>query len=767
VLVAVALRAWRIRLGLPDFLEEALPLRVALSMTDAATGRVDWNPHFFNYPSLSIYLHFVVQKIAYLAGVATHTYANPADYRLAFDVNPTPMVVAARGFSIATDALMVLGVYRVAERLRADSGWIAGLLVALAPTLIVTGHSIFADTPMTALAVWAVERMLAWSAAARAQGTAHDRGLFVAGTLIGLAASAKYPAAALVVPYYWLALRRDPRRGLSHWVGMLGAPVMLFLVTTPFAALDPQSFWRDFSFEGGHAAEGHLGSVGRIAFPFFAGRALWNFGVIGLLVAAAALLMLVARRSGGRDGRHDAAALRDNAAPAGAAAPRDDGRRDERVAVWLSVLVFALPISLSHIEAERYVVPVLAMLAPLVAAAVLEFGDFARGWLRVAVSGLVALLVLAPVARLGIAEARRGADDTQLEARRWCEAHVPRGDLLVQEGYTARLPSATLIARAEEEPPFLHASPAMQARVRALPAFHVVTIPLAVSGVIQTAVRAADGREVALDVFPIASDLDQVFYDQRLSIQRGWFMTSDAVRGRYESDTLRYPVQHAFYRRLDALAPIAMRFAPHGDVAGPTIVLHHVSDEARDALGPVDPVWWRHAVPVAYRARFAAATDVADTANSDAAAWVRGLRPMFDHQISPFVRTLAEQIAATGHVGDALPLARALLAMDPLDGEGAVIAALGEMANGRFDAAAAALETAGADTTQDPATRLLYAQVLASRGDKARAVTLYTELMRSSTNAAVRVEAERRRAKLLRDVIHPKSWSVSARRRAH
>jgi hypothetical protein len=477
--------------------------------------------------------------------------------------------------------------------------------------------------------------------------------------------------------------------------------------------------------------------------------------------------MLAVRGSGAGDGGHDAAAPRENAAVPGDAAARDDGRRAERIAVWLAVLVFALPISLSHIEAERYIVPVLAMLAPLIAAAVLELGGFARGWARVAASGLVAAAVLAPVARLGFAEARRGADDTQLEARRWCEAHVPRGDLLVQEGYTARLPSATLIARAEEEAPFLHASPAMQARVRALPAFHVVTIPLAVSGVIQTAVRGADGREVALDVFPIASDFDRVFYDPRLLLQRGWFMTSDAVRGRYESDTLRYPVQHAFYRRLDALAPVVMRFAPHGDVAGPTIVLHHVSDEARDALGPVDPVWWRHAVSAAYRARFAAATGIADTANSDAAAWVRGLRPMFDHQISPFVRTMAEQIAATGHVADALPLARALLAMDPTDGEGAIIAALGEMADGRFAAAAAALETAGADTTQDPATRLLYAQVTASRGDKARAVTLYTELMASSTNAAVKVEAERRRAKLLRDVIHPKSWSTPARRRAH
>ncbi|HTK32046.1 MAG TPA: hypothetical protein VL332_08800 [Candidatus Saccharimonadaceae bacterium] len=748
MLVAVALRAWRIRLGLPDFLEEAIPLRVALGMTDPATGHVDWNPHFFNYPSLSIYLHFVVQKVAYLAGVATRTYANPADYRLAFDMNPTPMVVAARGFSIAVDGLMVLGVFRIAERLRAGSGWIAGLLVAFAPTLIVTGHSIFADTPMTALAVWAIERLLAWSAGTRARVTS-DRGLLVAGALIGLAAGAKYPAAGLILPYGWLALRRDPRRGLSHWIALLAAPGLFFLATTPFAVLDPHAFWRDLSSEGGHAAEGHLGSVGRIAFPFFANRALWNFGIVGLALAGAALVLPFVRRARARAADHET-----------------PGSGDDSIAVWLAVLVFAVPISLSHIEAERYIVPVLAMLAPLVAAAALQLGTLAGPRLRLAVSALVGVLLLVPVARSGLAEARRGADDTQLEARRWCEAHVPRGDLLVQEGYAARLPSAALIARAEEEPAFRYASPSMQARIRALPSFHVVTLPLAVSGYVRTLVRTASGQEILLDVFPFASDLDQVFYEPRLVIQRGWFMTSDAVRARYESDTLRYPVQHAFYRRLDALAPEVKRFAPHGDVAGPIIVIRHVSDEARDALGPLDPVWWRHAVPADYRARFAAATGVADTAASDTAFWVRGLRPMFERQIGPFVRTLSEQMAATGHVADALPLARALLAVDPSDGEAAVIAALGEMAGGRYDAAYAALQSVGGDTTQDLATRLLYAEVVASRGDTPRAVTLYTELMRSSTNAAVTAEAERRRAKLLRDVIHPRSWRAPARHRA-
>jgi hypothetical protein len=35
------------------------------------TGRTDWNPHFFFYPSLSLYLHFFLQKVSAAAGMLT------------------------------------------------------------------------------------------------------------------------------------------------------------------------------------------------------------------------------------------------------------------------------------------------------------------------------------------------------------------------------------------------------------------------------------------------------------------------------------------------------------------------------------------------------------------------------------------------------------------------------------------------------------------------------------------------------------------------
>jgi 4-amino-4-deoxy-L-arabinose transferase-like glycosyltransferase len=59
--------------------------------------------------------------------------------------------------------------------------------------MILTSQSIYCDTQLTALSVWALERMLAWRQAG-------GRGRLIAATLLtGLAAGAKYPGGFLVL----------------------------------------------------------------------------------------------------------------------------------------------------------------------------------------------------------------------------------------------------------------------------------------------------------------------------------------------------------------------------------------------------------------------------------------------------------------------------------------------------------------------------------------------------------------------------------------
>ena len=118
VVAALLLRVIRIGLGLPDFLEEAIPFRLALGMHNPDTGAVTFNPHAFNYPSLSIYIHLAVQQALYVVGHVAGRYANWADYVVAFWRDPTPMVLAARWVGILADLFTVLGVMCLARRLR-------------------------------------------------------------------------------------------------------------------------------------------------------------------------------------------------------------------------------------------------------------------------------------------------------------------------------------------------------------------------------------------------------------------------------------------------------------------------------------------------------------------------------------------------------------------------------------------------------------------------------------------------------------------------
>src|SRR5215831_9482231 len=91
--VAAALRVLHLTWGLPSLIEEAMPLRVALAMIDPATGRVNPDPHFFNYPSLSIYLHLAGAQLVYAIGHLLGTYRSYADFLLSFDIDPSPVVI--------------------------------------------------------------------------------------------------------------------------------------------------------------------------------------------------------------------------------------------------------------------------------------------------------------------------------------------------------------------------------------------------------------------------------------------------------------------------------------------------------------------------------------------------------------------------------------------------------------------------------------------------------------------------------------------------
>ena len=647
VAAGIVLRMWRIGSGLPDFLDEAIPWKTAFKMW-VDERRVDWNPHFFNYPSLTIYLCLFLQKGAYALGHAFGHYGKAADLLMDYEMDPSPLVIAARTMGVLFDALTIAMAARIGERMTRWAGVTAAALVALSPTMIATSRAIYTDTYMTAFSVCALDRLLAFRAEARASQLA------AAAVLIGLAAGSKYPAALLVIPLAWVLIERRGWKGLLPWVLACAAAAGVFLITSPYVVLDFAKFTRDFSFESFHMSTGHLGSEGR-GFRF---QLLTLAGDIGWVGAALLIFSL-------------GTTLR---------APR---RMSDRVALWLFVLAVGLAISLARVEAGRYLVPVVPVAAALAAAAGI---DLARRYgaqrLGLATAGAVAVLVL-PALPGGISAGARGSDDTQAQARRWCEAHLPDSVLVLREDYTANLFTRQRSANVQRTRGFRTATEARQQRLLARRVFDVADLPLIAAGASSMLLRDVEGQTRRVQVFDRPTDINQIFYDLRLLHGVDYVLTSGAARGRFEADPARFAVQQRFYRFLDGWAEHVASFSPGRDVSGPGVDIYRIGERARDQIvraGALHALWWAEYVPVSFRQEYEeVAVDPAERSHGalvrqdgTIAPWIRGLSRFFDADVLQFSRLLSWELSHFDRFAAAEPLLDAIHRMHPEDVEACV-----------------------------------------------------------------------------------------------
>ncbi len=649
LLVAAALRVWRLDHGLPDLLDEDYPLRRALAMWGWERGRTDWNPHFFIYPSLSFYLHFLVQKVAVTLGTWAGWYHGAADYRLTFDLDPTPMVMTARAFDVACDLLTLLGVARLAGRLRPGTGPFAALLVAVSPVLIVTSRAVYCDTQLTALSVWALERMVAW----------HERGGRVrfasAVALVGLAAGAKYPGGLLVIPLAIAIVQRRGRQGLWLIPGAWAAAFAVFLLSSPYVALDFATFRRHFGFEASHMAQGHLGHIGGASFGPALRTLAGNLGWLGVIAVVASLALAIARRI-----------------------PREVFAGASARVLWAFVLPLGITVGAARAPMERYLAPVIAVGAALAVAAAFALATrLGRrgGW----AAGLALAGMVVPVAIEGVRVARSGGGSTQAEARLWCESHVGPRDLLMQEGYGAPLLTRDAREDITQSAYFKAARPELQRRYLARATYHAVTVPFTVAGRPTVPVRAVSGEIVEVEVVPSAADLSRVFYDPGLFAGTDYVLTSGAVRGRYEAEPERFATQAEFYRFLDHDAERVAGFYSHDEVVGPEIRIYRLGPALRASLaaraGALSPLWWAESIPMRYRETI----DRLTTADSEPsrgalrmpdgrlAPWVLSLSGLYEARVAPFASALARDLGSLGRFDLAERLARANLTALPDD----------------------------------------------------------------------------------------------------
>ncbi len=294
LLFSLLLRLWGLDFGLPN--DRCRPDEYQIAVTALGMGSGDLNPHFFNYPTLFIYLCFFCYGLYYLIGYATGVFHQPADLGLSFLIDPTPFYLISRSLSLMAGVISVFLVYKICRRWFSQTmAVVASLLLAVAPLHVRDSHFGVTDVFMTMLVLCSIYFMLDFHHSGKQKYAVYSA------VCAGLAASAKYnggfallPLAAVLFLHY---RREHDLAGTVRQAGLaLSGFALAFLCTSPFVLFDLNHFWLDFQYEMEHLQKGHLGVIldrgwiHHVRFSLFYGLG-WPF----LLTAASGIYFLCKR----------------------------------------------------------------------------------------------------------------------------------------------------------------------------------------------------------------------------------------------------------------------------------------------------------------------------------------------------------------------------------------------------------------------------------------------------------------------------------------
>jgi hypothetical protein len=235
VAVAAYLRFQHLDAGIPHAIGIDEPQIMERAVAMMKSG--DFNPRFFDWPSLTIYLHIIVACGTFLMGAMEGIWRNLDQ------VGPADMYLNGRALTALFGTATVWLVYLIGARWGQVHGLVATALCAVTPYHVRESRYVLADVPtafFTTLTLWLTLR-------------AHERATLVrfalAGGAVGLAASAKYNGVlAIVAPLAvaWLAEGSAADRVRRSLVVFLAAGAA-FLAGTPYAVLDLPTFLNDYA----------------------------------------------------------------------------------------------------------------------------------------------------------------------------------------------------------------------------------------------------------------------------------------------------------------------------------------------------------------------------------------------------------------------------------------------------------------------------------------------------------------------------------------
>jgi 4-amino-4-deoxy-L-arabinose transferase-like glycosyltransferase len=408
VIAAAALRLWNIGAGIPYAIgadEPEVMIRVVHMMK---TG--DFNPHFFDWPSLTFYLNLIVTCLAFMAGAMRGAWGHLDQ------VSASDLYLAGRQFTALAGAATVAITFVAGRRWGSPVALVAAGLMAVIPGHVRESHYVLTDVPtalLTTMALWM---------ALRAQERQTWMSFLWAGLSVGLAASCKYNGSiAIVMPLVViLGAGGGATLMVQRAVLVLASFAAGFLAGTPYAILDLPAFLNDYARLAASFARERGGDPGWFTYvKHLSSNLAWP-----AFVAALAGLVLSVRQ--------------------GVTGP-------DRVRAWVIVVfaaVYFTVMARSYQIYGRYMLPfypVLSICAGIGVMAVVRLLPRFRvpAMSRLLVSGAIIAFVLATPVVKGIGFSRGLGQPSTVElAYHWIRANVEPGSRVVVEFGGMRLPPA-------------------------------------------------------------------------------------------------------------------------------------------------------------------------------------------------------------------------------------------------------------------------------------------------------------------------------------
>ena len=393
--LGVCLRFANLDFGLPYVSNFYIRPDETILIFPALEIRQRWgDPQFHFYPALSIYLQAIAFHLLYFCRVISGSAANNliADFFAA----QAEYWTAARSISAAAGSAQLYFVYRISRHMTgADAALWATALFSVAPLPVREAHFAVTDTLLATLSLAAIWCLIRFSAVGTIGAAAK------AGAVLGLALATKYSALLLLpaaVVFVAVSARKSKAHRATAAITYAAACGAVFCLLNPYLLVRADEL---FQFARSLAAA-HQGAEQSHTLIHWASLSPFRFGAGG--IAGAALIPLAVSWT--------------------LFSRTFQQSRGSALLVLSSALSYALPLVFSDHVPFRYLLPVIALAAPLLAIGVHVLTSRAHRQLQWAIAALLTLAAFGS-AQVSLALGYGlGMEDTRSLAGRWIAAHV-------------------------------------------------------------------------------------------------------------------------------------------------------------------------------------------------------------------------------------------------------------------------------------------------------------------------------------------------------